>query len=108
MSEMSLGGRSGQRLGAVVLDKLKERLLDGRYAPGARISIEELRTEFGVSKQPVMDALRRLEAIGIVEIIPQSGCRVVAFPLQEIQDFFQLFSVLRGRDRRGGGPATHR
>ncbi len=96
MSEMSLGGRSGQRLGAVVLDKLKERLLDGRYAPGARISIEELRTEFGVSKQPVMDALRRLEAIGIVEIIPQSGCRVVAFPLQEIQDFFQLFGRFEG------------
>lgn len=96
MSEMSLAGRSGQRLGAVVLDKLKERLLDGAYAPGARISIEELRTEFGVSKQPVMDALRRLESIGIVEIIPQSGCRVVAFPAQEIQDFFQLFGRFEG------------
>jgi DNA-binding GntR family transcriptional regulator len=96
LGEMSLTGRSGQRLGHIVLDSLKERLLDGRYRPGARISIEELKTEFGVSKQPVMDALRRLESIGIVEIIPQSGCRVAAYPMQEVQDFFQLFGRFEG------------
>ena len=48
-----------------------------RPLPGRiRISIEEVKAEFGVSKQPVMDAMRRLEATGIVQIVPQSGCRV--------------------------------
>ena len=71
--------RAGQRLGEVLLDELRERLLAGSYPVGSRISIEEVKAEFGVSKQPVMDAMRRLEATGIVEIVPQSGCRVAHY-----------------------------
>jgi DNA-binding GntR family transcriptional regulator len=86
----------GQRLGVVLLDELKERLLAGRYPVGSRISIEEVKAEFGVSKQPVMDAMRRLEATGIVEIVPQSGCRVAHYSAQEIRDFFKLFGRFEG------------
>lgn len=89
-------GRSGQRLGHVVYETLKERLLDGRYEAGSRLSIEALKAEFGVSKQPVMDALRRLAALGIVEIIPQSGCRVSEYSLLEVKDFFTLFASFEG------------
>jgi DNA-binding GntR family transcriptional regulator len=96
VTEISLLARPGQRLGQVVLDELRERLLDGRYASGSRISIEEVRAEFGVSKQPVMDAMRRLEALGIVEIIPQSGCKVASYPLREVRDFFTLFGRFEG------------
>ena len=85
-----------QRLGPALLDELKERLLAGRYPVGSRISIEEVKAEFGVSKQPVMDAMRRLEAIGIVEIVPQSGCRVAHYSAQEIKDFFNLFGRFEG------------
>jgi DNA-binding GntR family transcriptional regulator len=88
--------RTGQRLGTVVLDELKERLLSGQYPAGSRISIEEVKAEFGVSKQPVMDAMRRLEAIGIVQIVPQSGCRVANHTAQEVLDFFNLFGRFEG------------
>ena len=88
--------RTGQRLGLALLDELKERLLTGRYPVGSRISIEEVKADFGVSKQPVMDAMRRLEAIGIVEIVPQSGCRVAYYSAQEIKDFFNLFGRFEG------------
>ena len=88
--------RTGQRLGLALLDELKERLLTGRYPVGSRISIEEVKAEFGVSKQPVMDAMRRLEAIGIVQIVPQSGCRVAHHSAQEIKDFFNLFGRFEG------------
>ena len=88
--------RTGQRLGLALLDELKERLLTGRYPVGSRISIEEVKAEFGVSKQPVMDAMRRLEATGIVEIVPQSGCRVAHYSAQEIKDFFNLFGRFEG------------
>ncbi len=88
--------RTGQRLGTVVLDELKERLLSGQYPAGSRISIEEVKAEFGVSKQPVMDAMRRLEAIGIVQIVPQSGCRVASYTAQEVLDFFNLFGRFEG------------
>jgi DNA-binding GntR family transcriptional regulator len=88
--------RTGQRLGVVLLDELKERLLAGRYPVGSRISIEEVKAEFGVSKQPVMDAMRRLEATGIVQIVPQSGCRVAHYSALEIRDFFNLFGRFEG------------
>jgi DNA-binding GntR family transcriptional regulator len=80
----------------VVLDELKERLLDGRYPVGSRISIEEVKAEFGVSKQPVMEAMRRLEVTGLVQIVPQSGCRVASYTAQEVRDFFNLFSRFEG------------
>src|SRR5215813_9706646 len=88
--------RPGHRLGQVVLDELKERLLDGRYRVGSRISIEDVKAEFGVSKQPVMEAMRRLEATGLVQIVPQSGCRVAGYSAAEIRDFFNLFSRFEG------------
>src|SRR5215813_8160472 len=86
----------GNRLGQVVLDELKERLLDGRYPVGSRISIEDVKAEFGVSKQPVMDAMRQLEFTGLVQIVPQSGCRVACYSAEEIRDFFSLFSRFEG------------
>jgi DNA-binding GntR family transcriptional regulator len=88
--------RTDQRLGPLLLEELKERLLAGRYRVGTRISIEELKAEFGVSKQPVMDAMRRLEATGIVQIVPQSGCRVAQYSAREIRDFFNLFGRFEG------------
>jgi DNA-binding GntR family transcriptional regulator len=96
MPEPTFSVRSGQRLGKVVLDELKERLLSGHYQAGSRISIEEVKAEFGVSKQPVMDAMRRLDATGLVEIVPQSGCRVAQYSVQEIKDFFNLFGRFEG------------
>lgn len=87
---------SGQRLAQIVLDELKARFLAGHYPVGSRISIEEVKAEFGVSKQPVMEAMRRLEATGIVQIVPQSGCRVASYSAQEIRDFFNLFGRFEG------------
>tara|TARA_R110002095_G_scaffold146482_2_gene126732 strand:+ start:579 stop:1229 length:651 start_codon:yes stop_codon:yes gene_type:complete len=79
-----------------VLDKLKERLLDGHYAAGSRISIDAVCDEFAVSKQPVMDAVRRLETLGLVDIAPQSGCRIARYSLRETEDFFSLFAKFEG------------
>lgn len=96
MSDVGPVRDRGQRLSVAVLDVLKERLLDGDYAAGSRISIEDVKAEFGVSKQPVMEAMRRLEAIGIVQIVPQSGCRVAQYSPREIRDFFKLFGRFEG------------
>lgn len=88
--------QSGRRLAMVVLDELKDRLLSGQYPVGSRISIEDVKVEFNVSKQPVMDAMHRLESIGLVDIVPQSGCRVARYSNQEIRDFFNLFGRSEG------------
>lgn len=66
------------------------------YPPGSRVPIEALKAEFGVSKQPIMEALRRLETIGLVEIEPRSGCRVRTYAPQEARDFFTVFASFEG------------
>jgi DNA-binding GntR family transcriptional regulator len=80
------------RLGARVYESLKDRLISGDWAHGERLSVEALREEFGVSKQPIMEALRLLSADGLVEIIPQVGCEVATFSTQEVMDFFMMFA----------------
>lgn len=91
-----MAAASGKRLAPVVYEMLKERLLEGTYAAGERLSVETLKTEFDVSKQPVMEALHRLATTGLVEIIPQVGCRVPSYQPQEVTDFYAIFGAMEG------------
>jgi DNA-binding GntR family transcriptional regulator len=91
-----LAASSGKRLAPLFYDALKERLLEGGFPAGSRLPVEALKAEYGVSKQPVMDALRRLAADGLVEIIPQVGCRVPVYQRQDVEDFFAVFGGMEG------------
>lgn len=88
--------RGASRLNHAVYGQLKERLLDGRYKAGERLSAAELRTEFDVSKQPIMEALRRLSGDGLIDIIPQVGSRVASYQPHEVGDFFVMFGGFEG------------
>lgn len=87
---------SGRRLAPLIYDLLKERLLEGEYKAGERLQVEALKIDFRVSKQPIMDALRRLAADGLVEIIPQVGCRVPVYEPHDVIDFFAVFGGMEG------------
>jgi GntR family transcriptional regulator, rspAB operon transcriptional repressor len=52
---------------------IKRRILDLTLAPGEAISETKLAGEFGLSRTPVREALKRLENDGLVEVIPQQG-----------------------------------
>lgn len=88
--------RSRGRLSGQIYETVKARLLDGDYPAGSKLSVELLRLEFGVSKQPIMEALRQLAAEGIVEILPQIGCVVMRYSDQEVVDFFEIFAAFEG------------
>ncbi|MCK8647133.1 GntR family transcriptional regulator [Mycobacterium colombiense] len=96
ISRSQAPARSSTRLNHAVYDELKERLLEGHYAMGTRLSIEALRADFAVSKQPVMEALRRLSSDGLVEVIAQVGSRVATYTTGEIEDFFLMFAGFEG------------
>ena len=59
-----------------VKDRLLEAILGGRYAPDSRIVETRIAREYGTSQAPVREALRGLEALGLVEITPFRGARV--------------------------------
>ncbi|MEV5302622.1 GntR family transcriptional regulator [Amycolatopsis methanolica] len=88
--------RAATRLNEAVYEQLKERLMEGRYPAGERLSPEALRVEFGVSKQPVMEALRRLAADGMLDIRAQIGSEVKAYSMREVADFYVMFGGFEG------------
>ncbi len=63
-------------LSDAVKDRLLEAILDGRYPPGSRIVETRVARELGTSQAPVREALRDLEALGVVEIAAFRGARV--------------------------------
>jgi DNA-binding GntR family transcriptional regulator len=79
-----------------VYAELKLGLLEGAYRAGERLQVEALGEALGVSKQPVMESLRRLSAEGLVVITPQVGCSVVEYDHDEVADYFQMMAAIEG------------
>ena len=69
-----------------VYEEIKKSLMRGKWNFGEKIPVNDLIEEFKVSRRPVMDALKMLENEGYIEIIPQSGCKVVDYVKSEVLD----------------------
>ena len=77
-----------------VKDHLLEAILDGRYPPGARIVETRVARELGTSQAPVREALRDLEALGLVETAAFRGARVRHPSTDELLEAFVVRSQL--------------
>jgi DNA-binding GntR family transcriptional regulator len=75
---------------------LKGRILDGTYGPGHRLVIDQLGRETGISTIPWRESMRRLEAEGWVEIVPNVGARVASFDAGEWAKTMRLLARLEG------------
>ena len=83
-----------------VKDRLLQAILDGRYPPGARIVETRVAREFGTSQAPVREALRDLEAIGVVETTAFRGARVRRPSAAELLEAFGVRSELEALGAR--------
>jgi DNA-binding GntR family transcriptional regulator len=83
---------------SVLADQVRERLLEGilsgRYPPDARIVETQVARELGTSQAPVREALRGLQALGLVEITPFRGARVRRPTAQELLEAYTVRSAL--------------
>ncbi|EKN65899.1 GntR family transcriptional regulator [Neobacillus bataviensis LMG 21833] len=77
-----------------VYEQLRMDLLAGKWDFGEKISVNELIDRFKVSRRPIMDALKMLEGNGFIEIIPQSGCKVIDYSKKNIIDQLLLSSAI--------------
>ncbi len=75
---------------------IKEGLKSGTWIFGDVISVVEIADELGVSRRPVIDALKKLESEYFVEIVPQTGCRVKKYSQDEMFDHFLTVMALEG------------
>jgi DNA-binding GntR family transcriptional regulator len=73
---------------------LRDAIVAGRLAAGQKLHLDGLARQFGVSRMPVRDALKILEAEGLVEILPYRGIKVTTLNPDDIKELFGLREVL--------------
>jgi DNA-binding GntR family transcriptional regulator len=73
-----------------VIDELRRRIIDGVYEPGDRLTEERLAVDFGVSRNPVREAIRVLEAEGFLLAQPRRGAVVASMSVQDVVDLFDV------------------
>ena len=83
-----------------VKDRLLEAILAGRYPPDSRIVETRVAKELGTSQAPVREALRGLEALGLIEISPFRGARVRRPTAGELIEAYVVRSVLESLGAR--------
>jgi DNA-binding GntR family transcriptional regulator len=83
-----------------VKDRLLEGILSGEYLPDSRIVETQVARELNTSQAPVREALRALEALGVVEITPFKGARVRRPARREILEAYAVRSALESLGAR--------
>lgn len=87
-----------------VKDRLLQDILAGRYPPHSRIVETRVAREVGTSQAPVREALRGLEALGVVEILPFRGARVRMPSVAELLEAYAVRAELECLGARLGVP----
>lgn len=80
--------------------KLREMILAGELAPGARIAELSLVDKLGVSRTPIRTALMRLEQEGLLEALPNGGYAVRIFSEREVAEAIELRGTIEGLTAR--------
>jgi DNA-binding GntR family transcriptional regulator len=101
------GERVPARGGTVdyVLRHVRDGILQGRYAPGQRLIEADLTSELGVSRGPLREALRRLSADNLLEIVPNRGAIVRRLSLREMLELFSIRIALESHAAREAASA---
>lgn len=82
---------------ARIVDSLREHIIDGVLAPGMQIRQELLAEQFGVSRVPVREALRQLEAEGLVRSELHRGAFVASRSIDEVIEMLDIRAALEVR-----------
>lgn len=102
------GGLSGTHrpLRELVAEDIRGLIVSGQLAAGDRLVESELAERLGVSRNPVREAIRLLEATGLVEVAPRKGAHVTAMDpmqmrhIQELRCAIEGFAAARAAQRR--------
>jgi DNA-binding GntR family transcriptional regulator len=80
----------------VVFHRILDAIYDGRLAPGSIINEVSMAQEFGVSRGPVREAIRRLQGIQLVTREPYIKARVMSLSAESALELFQMRMALEG------------
>lgn len=86
--------RTKNSLVELAYSRLKEEIRSNRMAPGYQAPEPEIADHLNMSRTPVREALIRLEAEGLVELIPRRGARILPISPQDMTDIYELLTAL--------------
>ena len=76
--------------------RLQAAILDGEFPPGTHLQQDELCARFGVSRTPVREALRKLQAQHLVDLVPNKGATVRTPSRDELSEVYVLRAEFEG------------
>lgn len=80
--------------------EIRQLILDGKYAAGARLKEEQLAETVGASRTPIREALLRLQAEGLVEFVTNRGAFVTEWTAEDLRSIYELRALLEGYGAR--------
>lgn len=86
--------------GQSAYDRLLDDIRLGALPPGARLREVELAERLGLSRTPIREAIRRLEADGLVEHLPRQGASLRRLGYAEVMELYEMRAVLEGTAAR--------
>lgn len=78
----------------LVLDAIREAIINGSLKPRERLMEIQLAEELGVSRTPIREALRKLELEGFIVMLPRKGAYVADVSFKDIADVFEIRAAL--------------
>jgi DNA-binding GntR family transcriptional regulator len=83
-----------QSLTSAVADKLRDQIIRGEIGEGSQLRQDAIASQYQVSRIPVREALRQLEAEGLITIVPNRGAVVPALSPDDIEELFAIRALL--------------
>lgn len=74
--------------------KLKNEIAENRMTPGNPMLEQEIAEYLGMSRTPVREALLRLEAEGLVEVVPRRGVKILPVSKDDMKEIYEIFLSL--------------
>jgi DNA-binding GntR family transcriptional regulator len=85
---------AGASLVDAAYEQIRQRILDNVWAPGHRALEQEVALALGMSRTPVREALVRLQAEGLVEVVPRHGLRVLPVSPADMREIYEILTAL--------------
>ena len=89
-----------QTLSEQVFNDLKEAIIKGDLAQGSKITEDEIAKQYGISRGPLREAIRRLEGLRLLVRKPHSGVRVVTLTHSMMEEIYSVREALEGMSAR--------
>lgn len=77
-----------------VTEQIRDRIVLGTLPPGSKLSVYDLAEELGVSRVPLREAVRQLEAESLVDNLARRGTVVRPLNVQDVRDSFEILNLI--------------